>query len=193
VIEPTRCAIYARFSSEKQNALSIDQQIRKCREYADRSGLRVLDDCIFADSAISGATDDRAGLQRLLTCAKEKPPAFNVILVDDTSRLSRKLSDALRIKERLDFAGIRVIFVSQDSIRVHRNHKRCSLCTASSTACTLEGLREKTFRGVEQLALSGLHTGGRVFGYRHVPIESATERDSYAAGQRSTVCACRSI
>ena len=77
--EPTRCAIYARFSSEKQNALSIDQQIRKCREYADGAGLRVLDDCIFADQAISGATDDRAGLQRLLTCAKEKPPSAAVV------------------------------------------------------------------------------------------------------------------
>lgn len=43
----------------------------------------------------------------------------------------------------------------------------------------LEELGKKTFRGVEQNALNGLHTGGRVFGYRGVPIESATERDSY--------------
>jgi hypothetical protein len=43
----------------------------------------------------------------------------------------------------------------------------------------LEELRQKTFRGVEQLALQGLHTGGRVFGYRHVPIESSTKRDSF--------------
>ena len=46
----TRCAIYARFSSEKQNALSIDQQIRKCREHAIRESLNVLDECIFTDS-----------------------------------------------------------------------------------------------------------------------------------------------
>ena len=90
VSESSRCAIYARFSSEKQNPLSIDQQIRKCREYADRAGLHVLEECIFADQAITGATDHRAGLGRLLTCAKAKPPAFNVILVDDTSRLSRR-------------------------------------------------------------------------------------------------------
>jgi DNA invertase Pin-like site-specific DNA recombinase len=54
--------------------------------------LRVLEEYIFADQAISGATDSRAGLQRLLTIAKEKPAAFSVLLVDDTSRLSRKLS-----------------------------------------------------------------------------------------------------
>jgi site-specific DNA recombinase len=179
VTEPARCAIYARFSSEKQNAFSIDQQIRKCREHADRIGLRVLDEFIFTDHAVSGATGDRAGLQQLLTRAKEKPPAFNVILVDDTSRLSRKLSDALRIKERLDFAGIRVVFVSQGFDSSAPQSQTLLTVHGLVDGLYLDGLREKTFRGVEQLALQGLHTGGRVFGYRHVPIESATKQDSY--------------
>ena len=177
--DPARCAIYARFWSEKQNALSIDQQIRKCREYADRAGLRVLDQCIFADRAASGATDERAGLQRLLMSAKEKPRAFDVLLVDDTSRLSRKLSDALRIKEGLDFAGIRVNFVSQGFDSSAPQSQTLLTVHGLVDGLYLEGLREKTFRGLEQLALQGLHTGGRVFGYRHVPIESSTKRDSY--------------
>jgi DNA invertase Pin-like site-specific DNA recombinase len=134
---------------------------------------------IFADQAISGATDGRAGLQRLLTVAKEKPAGFSVLLVDDTSRLSRKLSDALRIKERLDFAGIRVIFVSQGFDSSAPQSQTLLTVHGLVDGLYLEGLREKTFRGVEQLALTGLHTGGRVFGYRHVPIESATELDSY--------------
>jgi hypothetical protein len=113
VTETACCAIYARYSSELQNPLTIDQQIRKCREYAERHRLRILDRHIYADEAISGATDDREGLRRLLMRAKEKPPAFSVILVDDTSRLSRKLVDSLRIFEQLQFAGIRVIFVAQ--------------------------------------------------------------------------------
>ena len=179
VNESNRCAVYARYSSEKQNALSIDQQIRKCRECAQREGLQVIEECIFTDEAITGATDNRAGLQKLLETAKEKPVRFNVILVDDTSRLSRRLADALRIKEQLDFLGVRVIFVSQGFD---------SSAPQSQTLLTVHGLvdglyldepREKTFRGVEQLALSGLHTGGRVFGYRHVPIESVTKRDAY--------------
>lgn len=43
----------------------------------------------------------------------------------------------------------------------------------------LEELAKKTFRGVEQLAISGLHTGGRVFGYRRVLIESKDNVDSH--------------
>ena len=45
----------------------------------------------------------RAGLQRLLAAATQKPRAFDVILVDDTSRLSRKMIDSLKIFEQLRF------------------------------------------------------------------------------------------
>jgi site-specific DNA recombinase len=179
VTQPARCAIYARFSSEKQNPLSIDQQIRKCKEFASPEGLRVLDEWIVTDSAITGATDDRSGLQRLLAAAQMKPRPFDVILVDDTSRLSRKLSDALRIKERLDFVGVRVIFVSQGFDSSAPQSQTLLTVHGLVDGLYLEGLREKTFRGVEQLALQGLHTGGRVFGYRHVPIESSNKQDSY--------------
>ncbi|MGO9639893.1 MAG: recombinase family protein, partial [Candidatus Acidiferrales bacterium] len=177
--DTARCAVYARYSNEKQNALTIDQQLRKCREFAGANGLRVLDPHIYADEAISGATDNRAGLQRLLSAAREKPRPFDVVLVDDTSRMSRDLEQSLGIMKQLKFAGIRVVFVSQGFD---------TSAPQSQTLLTVHGLVDwlyieelgmKTFRGVEQAALSGLHTGGRVFGYRHVPIESATELDSY--------------
>jgi site-specific DNA recombinase len=179
VNEKERCAVYARFSSEKQNRLTIDQQIRKCREYADRHGLRVLDAHVYADEAISGATDDRAGLQRLLSAAHEKPRPFDVILVDDTSRLSRKLADSLRIFEQLQFARIRVVFVAQG---IDTDSEQAELLVATHgivDSLYLKDLAKRTFRGVEQKAIGGFHTGGRVFGYRAVPVESKTERDSH--------------
>jgi site-specific DNA recombinase len=177
----TRCAIYARFSSEKQNALSIDQQIRKCREYADRNGLEVIAEHIYADEAISGATDERHGLQRLLAAANQKRPAFSVILVDDTSRLSRKLSDALRIKERLDFAGIRVIFVSQGFDSSAPQSQTLLTVHGLVDGLYLDGLREKTFRGVEQLAPGTTHRWARL------RLPSCCDRESVEAGQlRST-------
>ena len=177
--EPARCAVYARYSSEKQNSLSIDQQVRKCREYADRHSLRVLDQRIYADEAISGATDDRAGLRRLLAAAREKPRPFDIVLADDTSRVSRRLSDSLRIIEQLQFAGIRVIYIAQG---IDTSSEQAELLVGVHgivDSLYLKDLAKRTFRGIEQLALSGFHTGGRVFGYRRVPIESNTERDSH--------------
>jgi DNA invertase Pin-like site-specific DNA recombinase len=164
---------------EKQNSLTIDQQIRKCREYADRHGLVVLDQHIYADEAICGDTDNRAGLQRLLAEAQRKPKPFDVILVDDTSRLSRKLADSMRIFEQLQFARIRVVFVAQG---IDTDSEQAEILIATHgivDSLYLKDLAKRTFRGVEQRALDGFHTGGRVFGYRRVPIESKTERDSH--------------
>ena len=50
------CAIYARYSSEKQSASSIEDQVRKCREYAAKNGWAVLDHNAYSDAAISGAS-----------------------------------------------------------------------------------------------------------------------------------------
>lgn len=58
-------------------------------------------------------THDRAGLRHLLVTARQEPHQFDVLLVDDTSRLSRRLADSLSIHEELQFDGIRVIFVAQ--------------------------------------------------------------------------------
>jgi DNA invertase Pin-like site-specific DNA recombinase len=177
--DSSRCAVYARFSDEKQNPLSIEQQIRKCHEYAQRHSLRILDEHIYADRAISGATDDRAGLQRLLAAAQRKPRPFDVILVDDTSRLSRKLADSMRIFELLNFARIRVVFVAQGIDTASEQAEILVATHGIVDSLYLKDLAKRTFRGVEQRALEGFHTGGRVFGYRRVPIESETERDSH--------------
>jgi DNA invertase Pin-like site-specific DNA recombinase len=174
-----QCAVYARYSSEKQNSLTIEQQVRKCREYAERHGFTVLDAHIYTDEAISGATDNRAGLQRLLAAATQKPRAFDVILVDDTSRLSRNMIDSLKIFEQLRFVNVRTIFVAQG---IDTESEQAELLVTTHgivDSLYLKDLKARTFRGVEQRAIEGLHTGGRVFGYRHVPIENSNKRDAH--------------
>jgi site-specific DNA recombinase len=49
-----RVAIYARFSSELQDARSVGDQVALCREHAQRQGWSVVQ--IYADEAVSGAT-----------------------------------------------------------------------------------------------------------------------------------------
>jgi DNA invertase Pin-like site-specific DNA recombinase len=46
-----RCAIYARYSSDLQRETSIEDQIRKCRAFADAQGWIVLDPYVRADHA----------------------------------------------------------------------------------------------------------------------------------------------
>ena len=51
-----RTAIYARVSTDKQNPLSPADQERKCREYADRNGIAVVEGQVYSDEGLSGLT-----------------------------------------------------------------------------------------------------------------------------------------
>jgi site-specific DNA recombinase len=172
VNDSPRCAVYARYSNEKQNPFTIDQQIRKCKDYADKHGLKILDNHIYFDEAISGATDNRQGLQRLLAAAKLKVCPFDVLLSDDTSRISRRPADSHRIFDELKFAGVRVVFVSQGIDSANEQAETMLGFHGLVDSIYLKDLSRRTFRGVEDRARKGLHTGGRVFGYKHVSIES---------------------
>jgi site-specific DNA recombinase len=108
-----RCAAYARYSTDKQNPVSIEDQLRKCEQYATEHGWRLLKEHIYSDEEVSGATLQRPGLKQLLAEAESPVRTFDVILAEDTSRLSRKQADVLNLCERLSYADIRLCFVSQ--------------------------------------------------------------------------------
>src|SRR5579863_8876939 len=108
-----RCAIYARYSSDNQSPLSISDQIRKCQEYAQQQGWSLLQDHVYMDAELSGAGTDRPGLQRLIKATQARPRLFDVLLIDDTSRLSRRAADQSNLLDQLRFAGFRLISVSQ--------------------------------------------------------------------------------
>jgi site-specific DNA recombinase len=163
-----RCAVYSRFSSDRQSPISIEDQIRKCREYAARQGWAILEEHVYADHAVSGTSAERTGLQRLLAASEHHPRAFDVILIDDTSRLTRKLADALNLYERLTFAGIRLVAVSQG---VDSDSSQAEMLFGVHGLIDSVYSRElglKTHRGMQGCALKAHHTGGRVFGYRSV-------------------------
>jgi len=131
------------------------------REYAHRHELHLLDEHVYTDEAITGATEDRAWLRRFLEAARQKPRPFDVILVDDTSRLSRDLAHSLEIVKRMKFAGIGVVFVSQGFDTNTPQTQTLVTVHGLVDSLYLEELAKKTFRGVEQRAIHGLHTGGR--------------------------------
>jgi site-specific DNA recombinase len=163
-----RCAIYARFSSDRQSAVSIEDQIRKCREYASRHGWEVLEEHIYADHAVSGTSTERTGLQKLLASAEQRDRVFDAILIDDTSRFTRKLADALNLYERLTFAGVRLVAISQG---VDSDSSQAEILFGVHGLIDSVYSRElglKTHRGMQGCALKAHHTGGRVFGYRSV-------------------------
>jgi site-specific DNA recombinase len=110
-----RCAIYARYSSMRQQEASIEDQIRTCRRYAAEKGWLVLDEFIRSDSALTGRTIfGRDGFLELIQLAKQRPRPFDCILIEDTSRLARYVPDALRECDVFTFHGVFIYFVSDN-------------------------------------------------------------------------------
>lgn len=169
-------AIYARYSTDKQDARSLDDQVRRCREYAERHGYRVVVE--KTDEAQSGASRHRAGLQALLAQAKLRPPPFTTVLVDDLSRLSRDLGDTWTIVfGDLRAAGVRLIAVMDGVDSESRNARVEIGIRAVVNTAFLEMVKSETHRGLEGRALAGFHTGGMCYGYTTVPEESPQDPD----------------
>jgi DNA invertase Pin-like site-specific DNA recombinase len=109
-----KVAIYARYSTDLQNPRSIDDQIRVCRERAEREGWSVYQ--CYGDYAISGASMERSGLQRLL--ADANAGRFNIILAEALDRLSRDQADIATIFKRMQFASVEIITISEGQVGI---------------------------------------------------------------------------
>src|SRR6476469_141806 len=109
-----KVAIYARYSSDLQHERSIEDQLRVCRDRADREGW-IVTDC-YTDYAISGTDMRRNGLQSLLRDARKTK--FNIVLAEALDRLSRDQADTASIFKRLKFADIDIVTLSEGRVGI---------------------------------------------------------------------------
>src|SRR5687768_15681040 len=162
-----RAAIYARFSSENQREQSIEDQVRVCRDFARRDGITVLDEHIYFDEAQSGAIRSRPGLEALKKAAEDKQ--FDVLLVDDSSRLSRDNQHFNTLLCLFQFWGIRLISVS-DGLDMREEHAKVAYqFRGIINELYLTDLKKKTHRGQMGQVLRGFAVGSRGYGYTSAP------------------------
>ena len=95
-----KTAIYTRYSSDRQREASTQDQLRNCARRAQTEGWTIS--AHFKDEGISGSRSDRPGYRALLESAKRHE--FEVLLMDDLSRLSRDSTEGERTMRRLEFA-----------------------------------------------------------------------------------------
>jgi site-specific DNA recombinase len=183
-----RCAIYARFSSDLQRPTSIEDQVRRCTEFAAKQGWTVVEELIRCDEARSAATvAGRDALNALMVAAKTKPKPFDCLLVDDTSRLARYLPDVLSMNDILLYHGVFIYAVAQRLDCREKTSRPLLTLHGMMDEQFLVSLGEKVHRGQEGRALKGMHPGGKVFGYRNTPIEDPTRTGKYGRAAVSGV------
>lgn len=152
-----RAAIYARFSSELQDARSIADQVILAEKYAGDRGYRVVRR--YEDAAISGAsTINRPGLQRLLADARQGE--FDVLVTESLDRLSRSQADIASLYEQLTFRGVVIETLSDGRVsEIHIGLK------GTMSALFLKDLAQKTRRGQSGRVRAGRIPGGKSYGY----------------------------
>ncbi len=152
----TRVAIYARFSSQMQSEASIEDQLRICRDRVTREGWTVTEE--FSDMAISGASMQRPGVQRMMDEASRG--SFDVIVSEALDRLSRDQADVATLFKRLSFYGVKIITLSEGEIsELHVGLK------GTMNQLFLKDLAAKTRRGLRGRVEAGRSGGGNAYGY----------------------------
>src|SRR5262249_24557430 len=154
------------YSTDKQDERSIDDQLRRCRDYAAKHGHVVYGE--YSDAAQSGATLLRAQMQKLLEDARRRGGApFQAVIIDDLSRLSRDLGNTWSlIFDHLHSVNVIVIDRSNGQASNGEGARLMFGALALVNDQFLESVRKPTHRGLEGRALGGFWTGGKVYGYR---------------------------
>lgn len=161
---PRRAAIYARFSTDRQNERSCEDQAFLCRQLAEREGLTVVAE--YEDKAISGAsTHGRLGLARLLRDARER--RFDVVVCEDLDRLSRDQADLATIRKELTrFLEIQIITLHDGEVgAMHVGLK------GLMSELFLSDLAKRTRRGQAGRVREGASAGGKSYGYDVDPVQ----------------------
>ena len=162
---PLRAVLYARFSTDMQRDASIDDQIRSCRDYAERQGLEVVE--VYSDRAVSGASLVRSGIQKLLLDAHAS--TFDIVISEGLDRLSRNQSDIASIYQKLQFRDVTIETVTEGAIsEMHVGLK------GTMNALFLKDLAAETHRGLKGRALAGKSAGGEAYGYKTVTRHDET-------------------
>ena len=154
--------IYARYSSDKQNEMSIEGQIDECKRYAAANNLLIVHE--YIDRAQSAKTDRRPEFLHMI--ADSEFGGFEVILVYQLDRFARNKNDSGYYKKILADNGVRVVSAKEN-------------IAADSSGIITEGmletinqwfsaqLSEKVTRGMLQRAAQCKYNGSTIpFGYK---------------------------
>ncbi|MCF1459711.1 recombinase family protein [Agrobacterium vitis] len=110
-VEP-RAFIYARTAtvSQLKPDTRVEQQLKTLRAYAQRRSYLVVGE--VCDAGIHGNTLSRLGLAIVMDAATSAPRAFDVLLVDECTRLARDTVLLQTLVSRLRAGSVEIEFTS---------------------------------------------------------------------------------
>lgn len=165
-MRPHGAFILARYSTDNQNADSIEVQVGKCSEWCNAHGLPILG--IYADYAVSGMKDTRPQYEAMM--AALRVDQADTVVIYDQSRMFRLMTAWFDFRRELESMGVRVVSVTQPlvggDLRDPANFMNEGVTALFNQMWALQ-TRQKVVEKMRHMARSGEHTGGQPpLGYR---------------------------
>jgi DNA invertase Pin-like site-specific DNA recombinase len=156
-----RAAYYARYSTDGQEADSIDRQFMVCDTIAKREGFLHAERHRFSDPETSGGTPRRIGYSAMLAAAVRGE--FDVLVAEDISRLWRNMEMQTRdINELLE---LRISIVTQAEDTRRENDLMMLNLKGAMNENNRKEIGRRVRNKMELLAKNGRPAGGRAYGY----------------------------
>lgn len=162
--------IYARYSSDRQNAITLDSQISYCRDYCWMRHYEIVGD--YCDRATSGKTlSGRPGFEAALNHVKQRQ---GILVFYSLSRAFRSTKDALLVFEELDQAGAYLCSVKESFDTNTAAGRFVFRVLAALAELEREQIIERTVEAMISHQRNGRRMGG-ICPYGWVDDETCTE------------------
>jgi DNA invertase Pin-like site-specific DNA recombinase len=163
-------AVYARYSSDLQDASSINGQIRKAKDWASKNGFTIQEQHRFIDEAISGTKNSRLGLEQMLVVAERGE--FNILIVESLSRLARSHVYTSTVMMHLVYVlKIRIVGIDDGC---DTNNSGWELLAGIKNILNEQYIRDlgkMVRRGHIENLMQGFSAGDLCFGYKSEPVQ----------------------
>lgn len=154
---------YARFSSNNQRETSIEIQQEHISRYCQDNGINLIKE--YVDRAISATSDNRPQFQQMIKDAETG--LFSYVVIYNTSRFARNISDHLKYRAILESYGIRIVSVQESFDDSTPEGDLMSNFMMSINQYYSKDLGRKTYLGCLETAKACLHVGGQPpFGFK---------------------------
>ena len=162
--------IYARFSSHGQNEMSIEGQIRVCKELAERHGLKIIHTYIEKAKSASKDTHKRKSFQDMLKDVESG--AFQHILVYKFDRFVRNRLESMKLKHKLkEEHGVRVLS-ALEPISDDEGGELYEMFVEWNDEKYSKRLSKNVLNGITTAVDNGTYTGARlILGYKLIDTD----------------------
>jgi site-specific DNA recombinase len=169
-------ASYSRFSSDElQDAKSIADQQRPCRERATRDGNQLPSELEFSDEGVSGARLKREGFDAMLAAAAAG--LFGTLYVFDLSRLAREsIISATTLRKLVYRYKVRVVSLTKGVDSNNQGWETLATILGLQHEHFLKTLSANVLRGLIGNLLDGLSVGDMAYGFGSVPVRGHKKR-----------------